>query len=443
MLPRDCVDFSTSRAILVGTAKYSVGFGKAAMPAAANSLAAMRTALTGLCGWPEARITQFADQGVSDGLLQKIAPLIHSATDVLLFYYVGHGQLLVGNDLGLALTDTSEEPRLRLSTSLRLSHLRQELEHNCDARIRIIILDCCCAGIAVKYSQGGANLAEQVHQAASLDGEGTYTWTACGHAQDAFYEPGASGKTYFTRFLTETVRDGVTGRAEGLTIAAVHREVTRRFRAAEIEGAPVKPEPKLLFRGAVDEFVFAENVAASVAVSTPQEEEIARLRQELDALRSTQAQKRVGAGRTSDTTASWFGLDQRANVQNEPGSSAAEHAQAQQQPPVPDPDTGARKLLTAHDVREKAFTTVRLREGYDENEVDDFLDKIESELLDHERGLPPGLTSVTPEQVRTQQFVVTTPGMSEGYDEEEVDAFLDEIELTLRRYIEGAQPPAR
>ena len=36
--------------------------------------------------------------------------------------------------------------------------------------------------------------------------------------------------------------------------------------------------------------------------------------------------------------------------------------------------------LTPEDVRNKQFTTVRLREGYDEDEVDQFLDEVESEL---------------------------------------------------------------
>ncbi|KWU53201.1 hypothetical protein AWX17_27415 [Priestia megaterium] len=36
--------------------------------------------------------------------------------------------------------------------------------------------------------------------------------------------------------------------------------------------------------------------------------------------------------------------------------------------------------LTPEDVREKRFTAVRLREGYDMGEVDQFLDEVEAEL---------------------------------------------------------------
>lgn len=37
--------------------------------------------------------------------------------------------------------------------------------------------------------------------------------------------------------------------------------------------------------------------------------------------------------------------------------------------------------LTPEDVRNKLFTTVRLREGYDQTEVDEFLDEVEAELI--------------------------------------------------------------
>ena len=107
---REDIDFPRSRAILVSTSAYSVGFGRVGMPAAANSLAAMRAALVGPCEWPGSRIHELADRSNRDGALQDIAALIHETSDVLIFYYVGHGQLLPGNDLGLALTDTSEDP---------------------------------------------------------------------------------------------------------------------------------------------------------------------------------------------------------------------------------------------------------------------------------------------------------------------------------------------
>jgi Caspase domain len=261
MIPRDDIDFPRSRAILIGTSRYTAGFGSARMPGAANSLAAMRATLAGPCGWPESRIKTFPDKGNRDAVLQQIAPLIHETSDVLLFYYVGHGQLLPGNDLGLALTDTSEDPRLRKSTSLRLGLLREEIG-DCDARIKIVILDCCCSGIANKSSQGPGDLAARVHHAAHLEEvEGAYTWTACGHSQDTFFEPGEDGLTYFTKFLAETARDGIAGRAAGLTLADFNQEVKRRLRQTDMPGVAIKPVPTFAYHGPKDAFVFARNAA--------------------------------------------------------------------------------------------------------------------------------------------------------------------------------------
>lgn len=260
-LQRDDIDFGRSRAILLSTSRYDAGFGNQPMPAAANSLRSMRAVLQDSCGWPADRIVELVDQSTRDVVLQQIVPLIHEATEVLLLYYVGHGQLLQGNDLGLALTDTREEAKLRASTSLRLKDLRPEIEENCDAQVKLLILDCCCSGIATKYAQGPEDMAMKFGAAAELEGEGTYTWTACGHSQDTYFEPGDTGLTYFTRFLTETVQDGIPGKGQRLRVREIHDEIRRRFRETPLRGAPVKPEPTLSFRGKDDAFGFAPNAA--------------------------------------------------------------------------------------------------------------------------------------------------------------------------------------
>ena len=58
--------------------------------------------------------------------------------------------------------------------------------------------------------------------------------------------------------------------------------------------------------------------------------------------------------------------------------------------------------LTPEDVRNKQFTTVRLREGYDEDEVDAFLDEVEAELtrlLRENEDLRAKLAAATREQI--------------------------------------------
>jgi DivIVA domain-containing protein len=104
-------------------------------------------------------------------------------------------------------------------------------------------------------------------------------------------------------------------------------------------------------------------------------------------------------------------------------------------------------------VRNKHFSTTRLRPGYDEGEVDAVLDELEAELdqlIQENEELRTGLAGLlrsrqvphsrllehrrprwVPGYVRGRQF--STTRLRPGYDEGEVDAFLDELEVELGR----------
>lgn len=234
------------------------------MPAAHNSLKAMRELLTGPeCGWPAERVSQFVNRTTQDGVAGDIATLIGETTDVLLFYYVGHGQLLRGgDDLGMALTDTSSRVELRRATSLRLNDLREDLRY-CRCRVKLVILDCCFSGIATRNAQGAGDLADRIERVA-----GSFTLTASRANQAAIYEDGKGGLTYFTKLLAEVVRDGVPGRPADLTLADIHQELEHRFLTLTVPDGLERPEPTRLSHDSADRFVFCRNAAAS-APSNP------------------------------------------------------------------------------------------------------------------------------------------------------------------------------
>ncbi|AWT43414.1 MULTISPECIES: serine/threonine-protein kinase [Streptomyces] len=265
MSPRDDIDFGRSRAILLGTSDYRAGFeGRRPMPAALRSLREMRRLLTGPGEWPPARITTFKNKQGSGRTLQSIAALLDDVEDVLLFYYVGHGQPLVaGNgrfDLGLALTDTSEDAAQRALTSLRFRDLREQIEGS-RARIKIVVLDCCCAGIATRFAEPASHLTDHADQATPVRGAGTYIWAACGHTQRTFFEDGPEGLTYFTKYLAEAVRAARAEQTLGATVANLHDDVRRRLREASIQNATVPPVPDLLYSGRPDQFLFVRGQA--------------------------------------------------------------------------------------------------------------------------------------------------------------------------------------
>ncbi|MEW2519906.1 serine/threonine-protein kinase [Actinacidiphila alni] len=263
MSRREDIDFSRSRAILLGTSEYTVGFAdRRAMPAARNSLAEVRKVLTGPCDWPAKRVEKLHNVRDSGKVLRSVTALVKDVEDVLLFYYVGHGLPLPENgryDLGLALSDTDDDPAHRALTSLRLRDLREVLTQNSRARIRVLILDCCSSGIATKYGGPNSNHTAFADSATPVRGAGTYIWTACGHSQETYFEDGEAGLTHFAKSLSAAVREAREEFTPGATVAHLHDEVRRRLR--DVPGLPVPPRPDLHYSGRPDQFVFVRGRA--------------------------------------------------------------------------------------------------------------------------------------------------------------------------------------
>ena len=85
-------------------------------------------------------------------------------------------------------------------------------------------------------------------------------------------------------------------------------------------------------------------------------------------------------------------------------------------------------MLTSVDVLNQKFAATKFREGYDQDEVDDFLDRVTATLKEREGG---GQASkpVTAQQIEGITFQTTK--WREGYDQQEVDAFLDRVREQL------------
>src|SRR6516164_7731534 len=104
-------------------------------------------------------------------------------------------------------------------------------------------------------------------------------------------------------------------------------------------------------------------------------------------------------------------------------------------PSVGQPASTTGGFLTPEQVHNVAFAKPpRGKRGYNEDQVDAFLELVEAALRD-----PTGRT-LTPEQVRNMAFSKPPIG-KRGYNEDEVDAFLDLVEQQLGRGA-GYPPPA-
>ncbi|MBB1197824.1 DivIVA domain-containing protein [Curtobacterium flaccumfaciens pv. flaccumfaciens] len=86
--------------------------------------------------------------------------------------------------------------------------------------------------------------------------------------------------------------------------------------------------------------------------------------------------------------------------------------------------------MLAREVADKRFRPTKFREGYDQSEVDAFLDRIQTTLAGYEQRRP--VDPLTPEQVAAVRFQPTK--FREGYDQGQVDDFLDEVVVALRQH---------
>lgn len=86
--------------------------------------------------------------------------------------------------------------------------------------------------------------------------------------------------------------------------------------------------------------------------------------------------------------------------------------------------------MRADDVRARRFTTTKWREGYDQHDVDAFLERVQRTLAGYEQRRP--VDPLEPEDVVAVRFAPTR--FRAGYDQGQVDDFLDEVVVALRTH---------
>jgi hypothetical protein len=236
-----------SRAVLIGTASYQhlppVG-------PVANSLDRMRRVLTSdLCGWPADRISIFSDIEKPGDLPDELVELFADAEDVALFYYVGHGLVDDSDNLCLCLVNTRVEASRRRTTSLPFYDVRHAFRQS-QAKTKIVILDCCYAGMAERRTLGHEALVDRARA------DGTFTMGAAGEFGLAWYETDPTAEqpqTYFTKYLLDVIENGIEGTGENLRLDIIFREAQA---ALEVAGKPV---PTSTARHRAPNITFARN----------------------------------------------------------------------------------------------------------------------------------------------------------------------------------------
>ena len=246
-------DYSRSRAVLVGASEYD---SLQDLPAALNSLNRMYGLLTGpLCGWPADRVDLMVNERGHRNLPDSLITSFEDAADVALFYYVGHGQIDLSNQLCLGLPGSRTEVNRRAATSLPFDAVRRAMLDS-PADIKIVILDCCFAGLAGLPANSLAASSDDVID--RTGGSGAYTMMASEAYATAWYDttPGVvRPQTFFTQYLVDLVESGIPRQPSGLRL---HPLFVQLRDLLATDGRPVPVERSV---DAARDFVFARNAA--------------------------------------------------------------------------------------------------------------------------------------------------------------------------------------
>ncbi|SDE31778.1 caspase, EACC1-associated type [Glycomyces harbinensis] len=362
-------DGAASRALLIGTADYAH---LPKVPASLKNALALQAALQRHAGLPEEHCRILLDAPGLPAVGRAVAAATAEADDLLLVYYSGHGFIGPDDKLYLTLPQTSES--LLPWTGIPFEFLHDALR-NAPASTRVLILDCCYSGRATETLG-----AEERTILGQIRIGGTFTLTSS-PANSVSYAPKGSAHTAFTGALLDLLESGSADAGELLTLHDLYMGLTRTARERGL------PLPQRLGTHTADMLSLARNRyhdkrSSSVDVSIP-----------------ASAPAGYFAARADD-------------------------------PPV----------VTADEVYEVLFHTVSNVVGYNESEVDDFLDKVILAL----RQPVAGPQLMLPEDIRNARFSTTGPKQAEvpgvvtrrpttGYDEGEVDVFLDRVELEFER----------
>jgi hypothetical protein len=253
----------------MGTWRYSESDLGPYLPAVENSFKRFGSLLADpLCGWHPGDITRIANESdpgrVPDLLMREFG----AATDVALFYYVGHGLLSDDEDteLCLGLTGTvSTDPYRRVPTSLMFPAVRRALLKS-RATTKIVILDCCNSGAVLRPVLAGSTIvAPDVVPSDFLDGadvEGSYVLVAAARNKSAYYELSSdrgSPQTYFTKYLADLVESGIEGGPPELSLELLFG----RLRSNLVAGGHPRPDRRNVQSGGG--YPFCRNAAYTTA----------------------------------------------------------------------------------------------------------------------------------------------------------------------------------
>ncbi|MGH3830782.1 MAG: caspase, EACC1-associated type [Pseudonocardiaceae bacterium] len=186
--------------LLVGTGTYAPGSALVPVPAVSSTLADLRQALVERCGVAPERLRVLRDPEGPTQMGIALAEEAEQATEVLLFYYVGHGMISPRGELYLTTSATDQRPTRLTPTALPYQAVREAFLAS-KARSLVVVLDCCFSGRAVETLGAG----EEIANLAAV--HGGYVLAAASREEMAL-APAGQPHTTFTGELIRLLTEG-------------------------------------------------------------------------------------------------------------------------------------------------------------------------------------------------------------------------------------------
>jgi glycogen operon protein len=218
------IDVTNSWAVLIGTASHTLESDLEDLPAVQNNLTDLAAALMDpdILGLPEDQIETFLDPTDASVVGDAILAAGEKASGALLVYYAGHGLPDEDGQLFFALSGTRSRdlPFHALPFQWVARGIRRSM-----APARVLILDCCFAGLSQRPTMSGKDLVAEAVQSAIAG-----TWALFSSASDtpSVAPPGAS-HTAFTGALIDLVNSGIPGGPKDLDGGTVLEALRRRL----------------------------------------------------------------------------------------------------------------------------------------------------------------------------------------------------------------------
>lgn len=245
------IDPELTYAVLIGTGEYDDRSNFSPIPPVAGNIDEMYRVLTDktLVGIPYENITRLYNESCIN--IKDELRSVSRTKDIktLIIYYSGHGQNTGNNQLSLIAKDTRTIDD-ELHNDIPYSFV-EKMMNSSQADQKIVFIDACHSGLA---AQGNSNV---------FDFEpvlGTFT-LASTSADDSSYFKRDATNTYFTQFLTDAFKNGITNSSKMLSLTDLYNYTSQRLSKMQLPLPVCKTQLKNII---ADNFYISGNPSFSL-----------------------------------------------------------------------------------------------------------------------------------------------------------------------------------